>query len=208
MAKAAARETRSGAWSSLQAYSIAVVCLALGVAAGYALRGAGGAGDDGVETTSSDPIMQAVDRAAAPLLAELRQHPNDPALLARVGNVYYDAQQYRVAADYYERALKLAPGDATVRGDLGSSYYLMGDKDKALAEYAQTIAADPGNANALFNLGMIRWRDKSDPEGAVAAWQQLLDKNPNHPRRAEVQELILRARQHGGKPAGRPGPRG
>ena len=58
------------------------------------------------------------------------------------------------------------------------------------------LKSDPDNANALFNLGMVKWQSKSDIDGALAAWQQLLKKYPNHPRRAEVEQLIARAKQH------------
>ena len=54
------------------------------------------------------------------------------------------------------------------------------------------MSYDPKDANSLFNLGMIKLQGKGDGKGAVAAWQQLLQSNPqmSADRRAEVQKLM------------------
>jgi cytochrome c-type biogenesis protein CcmH/NrfG len=48
----------------------------------------------------------------------------------------------------------------------------------------------------LFNLGIVKWQGKMDAEGAVAAWQKLLDSNPNYETKEKVQELIQQAKKH------------
>ena len=48
---------------------------------------------------------------------------------ASIGNVYYDAQQYPIAVEYYTRALKLKPSDAAVRTDMATAYWYMGNAD-------------------------------------------------------------------------------
>ena len=47
-------------------------------------------------------------------MEKLKADPKNPDLLI-IGNLYYDAQQYLVAMDYYGRALKNKPADAAVR---------------------------------------------------------------------------------------------
>jgi hypothetical protein len=54
-------------------------------------------------------------------------------------------------------------------------------------------ARPPGT---LFNLGIVRWQGKSDPKGAVQAWEELLQKNPNYPQKQQLQEYIGKAKQH------------
>jgi cytochrome c-type biogenesis protein CcmH/NrfG len=56
----------------------------------------------------------------------------------------------------------------------------------------QALAVDPKDANALFNLGMIRLQGKNDGRGALDAWQRLLKSNPqlSPERKAEVQKLM------------------
>ena len=43
------------------------------------------------------------DKQAAPLLEQLKSKPNDPALIAQIGNMYYDAQVFPMAIDYYQK---------------------------------------------------------------------------------------------------------
>ena len=58
---------------------------------------------------------------------------------------------------------------------------------------------DPADADALFNLGYIRWKGKNDVKSAVAAWEQLLKSNPKleEAKKSQVEKLIADARQHG-----------
>ena len=67
-----------------------------------------------------------------------------------------------------------------------------GDVDGALAQLNRALSYDPKDANALFDLGMVRLQGKQDGPGAVAAWQRLLKTNPqmSSERRAQVQKLM------------------
>src|SRR5208337_5287626 len=100
------------------------------------------------------------------------------------------------AIGYYDRALKLQPANTSVRTDLGTAYWYLGDADEAIREFQTVLKAEPTKANALFNLGIVEWRGKMDAAAAVAAWQKLLASNPNYENRAQVQQLIAEARKH------------
>jgi tetratricopeptide (TPR) repeat protein len=132
---------------------------------------------------------------AQPLLAQLKSTPDDPQLLAKLGYIFYLAHDFRKASTYFKRSVD-RKDDVVVRTELGRAYYYAGDPDSALAEFENVLKSDPNNANALFNVGMVKWQSKSDVDGAVAAWQQLLVKHPNHPRKAEVEQLIARAKHY------------
>jgi cytochrome c-type biogenesis protein CcmH/NrfG len=67
--------------------------------------------------------------------------------------------------------------------------------DGALGQLQQSLKYEPRDANSLFNLGMIRWKGKNDPTGAIAAWQELLKTNPTLDRRSVVEQMIAEA-QH------------
>jgi cytochrome c-type biogenesis protein CcmH/NrfG len=56
----------------------------------------------------------------------------------------------------------------------------------------RALSYDPEDANALFDLGVIKLQGKHDGKGAVAAWQQLLKSNPqlSMDRRATVEKLM------------------
>lgn len=137
-----------------------------------------------------EDLKKAADTQAAPLLDQLNDDPTNAALLAQVGNLYYDAKQYPIAIDYYERCLKSQPNDTSVRTDLGTAYWYKGDADTAIAQFNQALSIEPTKADTLFNLGIVKWQGKKDAQGAIAAWQKLLDTNPDYPNRDNVLQLI------------------
>jgi cytochrome c-type biogenesis protein CcmH/NrfG len=198
-------------WSSTQAYTLAAICLLLGLAVGYLLRGSAGPAQpqaasvqeqapSGMPPSGAQPsqadLKRMADTQAAPLLMQLKTDPNNPELLANAGNLYYDAQQYRDAIDYYQRALNVRPDNPDVRTDMGTAYFYLGDPDRALKEFDVALKSSPNHANTLFNMGMVKWQGKMDVPGAVAAWQKLLDTNPAYPNRDKVENLIKQAKQH------------
>jgi len=203
---------RTQAWTSTRAYLFAAFCLVLGVALGYLFRGSASptttvSASAPVEDSSTPNQLQApqitpeqqkamVDEAVAPLLAGLKQNPDDFDAVVKVANLYYDGQQYSDAVKFYERALKIQPQNADVITDLGTSFWYAGDADKAIAEFQTALKYQPGRPSTLFNLGIVRWQGKKDPNGAVQAWEELLRKNPNFPDKQRVQEFIERAKQH------------
>jgi cytochrome c-type biogenesis protein CcmH/NrfG len=207
-------ETNStkGTWTSAQAYMISALCLLLGVAVGYLARGSAspqsapvtavsapagsGAPTGAMPAPTAEQLKQMADTQAAPMLAHLKTTPNDPDLLYKIGNLYYDAQQYPESVKYYEQCLKINPNATDVRTDMATAYHFMGQTDRALAEYDAVLKVDSKHANALFNTGMVKWQDKQDLSGAIAAWKKLLDTNPNYPDRERVQGLIAQAEQH------------
>jgi len=212
-------DTRSaGQWTSVQAYVLSVICLLVGVAVGYLARGsapaqpsqAGPAQSESAQAAAPGNAMSAAanagptpeelrkmaDTQAQPLLAQLTSDPNNADLLYKVGNLYYDAQQYPEAVKYYERSLAINPKETDVRTDLATAYHLMGQPDRAIQEYDAVLKIDGKHANALFNEGMVKWQDKMDLNGAITAWKRLLETNPNYPQRDRVEQLIARAQEH------------
>jgi len=77
---------------------------------------------------------------------------------------------------------------------LASCLYYSGDADGALSQLNQALKYKPTDVNSLFNLGMIKYRGKNDPKGAIAAWQELLRTNPNLDRKPDVEKLIAEAK--------------
>ena len=203
-------------WTGVQAYTLAVVCLLLGMAGGWLIRGSQSPAAAAVETPAPaasapaamgggmnaqptpDQLKKMADVQAAPLLEKLKSDPNNPELLTGIGNFYYDAQQYPIAVDYYERSLKAKPADAGVRTDMATAYWYMGNADQAIAEFNNALHYAPNNPNTLFNLGVVMWRGKMDAAGAIADWEKLLAVNPNYSEKDKVEQLINEAKN---KPA-------
>ncbi len=208
-------QKRSIAWTSAQAYGLAIVCLLLGIAVGYLLRrsspapasptAAQGPASQSAETApgmmapgqvTPEQLKHMADKQAEPVLSQLKARPNDPALLAQAGNVYYDAQQFKNAIDYYARALAGDPNNTDVRTDMATAFWYAGDADRALAEFDRVLRQDPTKGNALFNRGMVRWQGKMDVKGAVSDWETLLKVDPNYRDRPKVEQMLAQAKKH------------
>ena len=193
-------------WTGAQAYILAAFCLVLGVALGYLFRGsASPAVQNTVATTTASGAEQSFDpqqhkemieKAAVPMIETLKRNPNDFDTIVQLGNLYYDAKQYKESIPLYDRALKLQPKNSDVRTDLGTAYWYLGDADRAIAEFTESLKYKPDHPGTLFNLGVVRWQGKSDPKGAVQAWEELLKRNPDYPQKQQIQDFISRAKQH------------
>ncbi len=191
------------AWTSTQAYLLAAFCLLLGVALGYLFRGSASSMPQAVTARQSTGVpvestqaQATLQQSVGPLLEAVNRNPGDFDSLVRLGDLYYDGQQFPNAIQYYERALAIHPENADVRTDLGTAYWYTGNADKALAEMETSLKYKPGHPQTLFNLGWVKWQGKADAKGAVAAWQKLLKTNPDYPQKQQVEQYIAKAKEH------------
>ncbi len=191
-------------------FSMALICLGAGLGIGYLMRGSQQAvhpttgAAQAVTKSAATPtkpmghrptleqMKQMADKQAAPLLEKLKSNPNDSALLVQVGGIYHTTHRFKEAADYYSRALNMDPKNVAIRTKLASSLYRNGDIEGSIAQLNRALTYDPKDANALFDLGMIKLQGKGDPKGALAEWQRLLKMNPqlSPDRRATVLKLM------------------
>jgi tetratricopeptide (TPR) repeat protein len=218
MAKQSA-QTQSSVWSSSQAYVLALIALVAGIGIGWILHSS--YADSGkvaaTAPASSTPAsstpasssgsfqvpsfgqasghlsLDDTNKAAAPFLAQLQQRPDDPDVLVKLGNLYYDAQAYPQAIDYYRKALTIQPSNPDVRTDMGTAIWYSGDADTALKEFQTSLSYNPTHNATLFNRGVVLWQGKHDAKDAIASWQQLLKVNPNYPDRQKVEAMIQQA---------------
>ncbi len=208
-------------WTSVQAYVLAVICLLVGIAGGWFIRGsqspaaapaetastsapAAAGANAGAQTPTPAQMQKMADTQAGPLIEKLKTDPANAGLLQNIGNIYYDAQQFPTAIDYYQRALKVQPANTGARTDMATAYWYTGDADTAIAEFQKSLSYEPTKANTLFNLGIVEWQGKMDINKAVATWQKLLDTNPNYEGKDKVLELITQAKKHAGVKPGTP----
>jgi tetratricopeptide (TPR) repeat protein len=205
-------------WTRERASLAALACLLAGTAGGWSIRALRGGPAEPAATRATAEAMPAAqqpaasaaqtsaqlkemaDRQAAPLLEKLKADGENADLLASVGNLYYDAQQYPVAVDYYARALRSRPADAAVRTDMGTAFWFMGNADKAISEFEKALTYVPNNSNTLFNLGLVKWKGKQDASGAIAAWEQLLAADPNYAQKSQVEQMLAEVKSHAAAP--------
>jgi len=135
--------------------------------------------------TASTPATQAPqapppldESRAAALKSTAQQNPNDAATRVQLANMYFDAERFQDAADWYQQALKINPKDINASTDLGIAYYYMNQPDKALAQFDASLTMDPRHAKTLLNVGIVRAFGKQDLKGAADAWQKALQYAP------------------------------
>jgi cytochrome c-type biogenesis protein CcmH/NrfG len=208
-----AADVPASAWQPALVYGMAAACLALGLLVGYLVRGSGSPqlaaanpapSPAAVESIGQHPtrtleqMKQMADKQARPLLEQLKTDQNNKDVLMHVAYLYKSAHQFKEAGDYFEKALQLDPKNVAARTEMASCLYYNGDVDGALSQLQQALKYDPKDANSLFNLGVVKWKGKNDPAGAIAAWQRLLATNPKLDRKPIVQRMMAEARQQGG----------
>ena len=178
----------------------ACATMLVGGLAGYIIAVQGGHGaPTAVATTAVSPqpgAVAVVDESELRAYREiLARDPKNVAAAVKAGNLLYDGQRYVEAIGFYQQAFALNPADINVSTDLGTALWYSGRADEALAQYQRSLAISATHAQTLFNVGIVRADGKQDYAGAAAAWEKLLQTNPDYPAVARVKTLIADARQ-------------
>jgi cytochrome c-type biogenesis protein CcmH/NrfG len=211
----------SSNWTATQTYIMAAVCLLIGVLVGYLVRGSAtpagraapasaevqppaaappsGMGQQSMPTL--DDMKRMADKQAEPLVAKLKTDPRNVDLLNKTALTYKAAHQFKEAISYFQQALDIDPKNVPIRTDMASCMYYTGDVDGALAELDKSLTYDPKHPGTLMNIGIIKWQGKGDVNGAIAAWQTLLKRNPNFPQKDVIEHMITEAQQTKGTPS-------
>ncbi len=132
------------------------------------------------QPASPQPVPIDTERVKA-LQSVAAQNAKDPQPLVQLGNIYFDAEQYKDAIGWYEKAIALNPNDANVSTDLGVAYYYMNQADRALTQFDHSLKVDPKHIKTLLNVGIVRAFGKQDLPGAAQAWQQVVELSPDSP---------------------------
>jgi tetratricopeptide (TPR) repeat protein len=128
---------------------------------------------------------------AAALASTAQQNPNDEATRVQLGNMYFDAERYQEAANWYQQALAINPKDINASTDLGIAFYYMNEPDRALAQFDKSLSIDPRHAKTLLNVGIVRAFGKQDLRGAADAWRKALDAAPPGSDEAKAAQQAL-----------------
>lgn len=206
-------ESNPTGWRGTHVYGMATLCLALGLGIGYLVRGSqspienrpapaveqssphGSMTDSSAPKPTIDQMKHMADKTAAPLLEQLKNDPKNPDLLNQVGNLYRATHQFKEAAEYYDKALQADPKNPAIRTDLASCLYYTGDVDGSIAQLEKALTYDPRFAGALLNLGLIKWKGKNDPSGAVASWEKLLKVTDDPQQKEKIEHLIAQVKE-------------
>ncbi|GFK93082.1 Lipoprotein NlpI [Fundidesulfovibrio magnetotacticus] len=125
-----------------------------------------------------NPMASPVMAQARALEEKAAKNPNDAAVWAELGNVYFDVGFAERAVGAYQKSLALKPGQPDVWTDMGVMQREMRQIDDALASFRQALEMDPKHQLARLNTGIVLLFDKKDKDGAAKAWKELLAINP------------------------------
>jgi tetratricopeptide (TPR) repeat protein len=131
---------------------------------------------------------------AAALKAAADRSPRDAAIRVELGNLYFDHQRFPDAARWYQDALRIEPRNVNASTDLGIAYYYMNQPDTALQQFDRSLAVDPAHAKTLLNVGIVRALGKQDLDGAVKAWQRVIELAPKSPEAETARGALQRLR--------------
>ncbi len=128
---------------------------------------------------AQQPAAKSVDEnRVSSLRAAADQNPKDAAPRVELGNLYFDAERFEDAIRWYREALNIDPRNADVSTDLGIAYHYTNQPDLALKQFDYSLGINPRHLKTLLNLGVVRAYGKQDLDGAVAAWQKLVELAP------------------------------
>ena len=190
------RKQRTGAWV------LALVLLAVAGAGVWAYVGQMGGGRSAAvvpDTLAVDsvPVDSAVT-APEPTAEEI----NANALAA------FNAGRLSDARSLFERALRMEPGNAVFRQNVGIVLWRMGELDAARQELTRAISQNPGLSSAYGSLAQIQLA-QGDTAGALASLGQYVDRAPPGRDRTLAEAQLRQLREERfllGEPVDTPAP--
>ena len=132
------------------------------------------------------------------LRQRLAENPEDTEALRRLGNLFYDIQEWEQAAELYERYLAIRPDDLNVMTDLGACYRSIGESAKALEKFQRVRSLDPEHWQSRYNEILVLAFDLGDFEAAAPAMAELEALQPDNPNVVRLAAELANRRGGGG----------
>jgi Flp pilus assembly protein TadD len=96
-----------------------------------------------------------------------------------LGSLKAAGGDYSGALGYYREAVRINPGYAEARSNLGIAYYKLGRLDEAIQAYRDALQSSPDYAEAHYNLG-VALLATGRVDDAIGAYQAAMRSNPRH----------------------------
>src|ERR1700730_7905786 len=150
---------------------------------GIALSAPGGVADTAQEHADRDlELARSGDLKGAE--GELRQavylSPNEPDYLAGLGGVLGMQHRREEADQYFEKTLKIDPGNLTVRRNLAADQWQTGRLQEATANLERILKAKPHDRPTVLLLGMVAENSKRFAKAAelLGSVPELVNQRP------------------------------
>jgi len=116
------------------------------------------------------------------ILKEIKMNPDNANAHSRLGNAYrhnHDPEMVKKALTEYEKAIELEGPTAANQFDLGLTYRVANEEDKAASCFEEAIKLGPAKSRYFMNLG-YSYLSLGKNQEAIAALQTILDKFNDH----------------------------
>jgi tetratricopeptide (TPR) repeat protein len=158
----------------------------LGFGAGYLAGGGGRPQAPAARPATSGPDGDGL----ASLQRDVDRDPENPELLTRLGNLYYDREEWDRAIQLYEKARRKAPKNAALLSDLGAAHRNRGEFKLAVSYFRKAREADPQHWQAALNEVLVEAFDRKDAAAAQRAYDDLKRQFPQIPNLDRIQSQI------------------
>jgi tetratricopeptide (TPR) repeat protein len=145
---------------------------------------------EGQTAAASQQLRQQVSEIEGLLAA----NPDDPKLLAAMGNVYFDAGRWNEARTWYEQSLDVSPDDVDVLTDLAVSLRNLQQPQRTIELLDRAIALDPDHWQAWYNKVVVYQFDLHEHDLAADSLrrlQELKQANPSIPDLSAIEREVL-----------------
>lgn len=115
-----------------------------------------------------------------------------PAVYVGMALVHADQGRQAQSREYFDRALSLRPGDATIHSLAGYYQYLAGNLPAAIVSYRKAIDLQPGNAELWNMLGLMQGY-AGDNASATRSLERSIAIEPNYAALSNLGDLKYRA---------------
>jgi cytochrome c-type biogenesis protein CcmH/NrfG len=134
---------------------------------------------------SATPAVDAARVAA--LMQKIAANPKDTASLIGLGDLYYQAGDFKTAADWMAKAVAVDPKNTSALLGLGAAQFNIGDAPSAEKQWRAVLVVEPKNQEAYYDLGfMYLAQNPPDMANVTAMWQKVLDIDPTTTYAANV----------------------
>jgi cytochrome c-type biogenesis protein CcmH/NrfG len=172
------KKSNPAVFTSVQAYTLAVITLVIGIAVGYFARGSAPSSTPNVPESAQAAMSTApagMPTGGAPAGMGPGQLPGGtPQQQATSPEVLAKAAEPLLAQ------LKTNPQNADVLIQLGNLYYDGQSFQQAIDYYQKVLQIQPNNVDVRTDMGTSYWY-LGDPDKALTIFQKSLAIQPNHP---------------------------
>lgn len=173
--------------------ALGVAALAAAVVIGVVVYNAGSpepiAASAPSASVSPAPSLDTAQVAA--LMTKIKANPNDADALMGLGDAFFQAGQYDVAASWLTKLVALDGKNERALLALGAAEFNAGNVTAAEESWKRVVALDAKNVEAHYDLGFLYLhRQPSDLEGVRREWQLVVDLAPGTEVARSVQAQI------------------